>query len=134
MNPKAWWILFLAVGVTACAGIPREQGGVSALDRYLAYAGDPVDRINYPHRLRGWHPIDREHLYIRTEPTTTYMLTVTGGCIGLMTTHRLGITTQAGRTVVTSGLDEVRVEKDRCRIVEIRPLDIDRMRAEERAD
>lgn len=134
MNPSKLWILLLALGLTACAGVPREEGGGSALDRYMEYAGDPVDRFSYPQRLRGWHPIDREHLYIRTGPTTTYMLTVTGGCIGLMTTHRIGITTNAGRAVVTSGLDDVQLEQDRCRIVEIRPLDIDRMRADERSE
>ena len=134
MKYSAWWVLPIALSVSACAGIPREDGGVSALERYMAYAGDPIDRFSYPQRLRGWHPIDREHLLIRTAPDTTYLLTVEGGCIGLMNTHSIGITTQAGRAIVSSGLDEIRLEQDRCRIVEIRPLDAARMRAEERVE
>ena len=98
----------------------------------MAYAGEPTDRFSYPQRLRGWHPIDREHLYVRTGPTSAYLLTVAGGCIGLNTTHSLGLTNSTGRGVVTSGLDEVRLQQDRCRIMEIRPLDLARMQEDER--
>lgn len=132
MKCTACWILPIALSITACAGVPREDGGMSELDRYMAYTGEPVDRISQPQRLRGWHPIDREHLYVRTDPTSAYLLTVAGGCIGLKTTRSFGITTTTGRGVVTSALDEVRLDQDRCRIMEIRPLDLARMQEDER--
>jgi hypothetical protein len=134
MKYSAWWILSVAALVTACAGVPRDDGDVSALERHMAYAGDPVDRFYFPQRIRGWSPVDREHLLVRTELNKAYLLAVEPGCIGLLNTQSIGLTSQFGRTDVTSGFDEIRLEHDRCRIVEIRPLDYERMRAEQRID
>jgi hypothetical protein len=133
MKHAAWWVLPIAALAGACAGVPRDDSKVSTLEHYLAYAGDPVDRFSYPQRLRGWHPVDREHLYVRTGPGSAYLLTLTGGCVGLQTTLGIGLTSHAGRGIVTSGLDEVIIERDRCRIVAIRPLDYDRMQADKQA-
>jgi len=131
MKHFAWWILTIAALLTACAGIPRDDGELSPLDRYMAYAGDPVDRFNFPQRIRSWSPVDREHLLIRVGPRETYLLAVGGGCIGLQTTRSIGISSRVGSTTVTSGLDEIQLDHDRCRITEIRPVDADRMRADE---
>lgn len=134
MKYSAWWILSVAALGTACAGVPRDDGDVSSLDRHLAYAGEPVDRVYVPQRIRGWSPVDREHLVVRTETDKAYLLAVEPGCIGLQNTRSIGLTSQFGRTDITSGFDEIRLEDDRCRIVEIRPLDYARMREEQRND
>jgi hypothetical protein len=128
-----WWLIPVAVLVAGCA-TPRDVAELSALERHMAYAGAPIDRFSYPQRIRGWSPIDREHLLIHTGPGRSYLLAVAPGCVGLRTTHSIGITSQMGRRVVTSGIDEVRLEQDRCRIIEIRPLDYERMRADGRSE
>jgi hypothetical protein len=132
MRASVWWIIPVAVLVAACAA-PRDEGEPSPLERHMAYAGPPIDRFNYPQRLRGWSPIDREHLLVHTGPGRSYLLAVAPGCIGLHTAHSIGIVSRVGQRAVTSGLDEVRVGQDRCRIVEIRPFDYERMRADGRS-
>lgn len=134
MKYSVWWILPLAALVTACAGVPRDEGELSPLDRHMAYAGDPIDRFSFPDRIRGWSPVDREHLVVRTELDKAYLLAVEPGCVGLQHTHRIGLATTVGRTDITSGLDSVRLDEDQCRIVEIRPLDYARMREEQSAE
>ena len=133
MKHSAWWILPIAALASACAGIPKDDGEVSALDRYLAHAGEPVDRFTFPQRIRGWQAVDREHLLVRVGPREAYLLRTGGPCVGLQNSRRIGLTSQLGRTTVTSGRDEIVLEHDRCRITEIRPLDLDRLRADEQA-
>jgi hypothetical protein len=134
MKHSAWWILSLAALVTACAGVPRDDAAVSPLERYMAYAGEPVDRFTYPQRLRSWRPVDRQHLMVQSGVGRFYLLAVEPGCIGLQQSHRLAFTSNVARSTVSSGFDEIRLERDRCRITEIRPLDYDRMREDERAE
>jgi hypothetical protein len=132
MKLSAWWVLPVIATLAACAGVKRDVAEAEApLDRYQAHAGEPVDRFTYPSRLRGWHAVDREHLVVHTGDTS-YLLQVAGGCVGLQTAHRIGMTTRNARNVVSSGLDEITLEHDRCRIIEIRPLDYPGLRAEQR--
>jgi hypothetical protein len=134
MKLSAWWVLPVIATLAACAGVKRDAAEAEAppLDLYQAHAGAPVDRFHYPLRLRGWHAVDREHLVVRTDTNTAYLLQVAGGCVGLRTAHRIGMTTRSARNVVSSGLDEITLEHDRCRIIEIRPLDYQGFRAERR--
>jgi hypothetical protein len=131
MNPKTLLIASAAILIVACAGVQREDGAQSPLERYMAAAGAPIDRFSYAQRLRGWHPVDREHLFVRTGTNEAYLLTVAAGCDGLKTTHRIGITSRAGRAIATSGLDAIQLERDECRITEIRPLDLAALEASE---
>jgi len=59
MKNLAWWILPIAALASACAGIPKDDGEAPAVERYLAYAGQPVDRFTFPQRIRGWQAVDR---------------------------------------------------------------------------
>jgi hypothetical protein len=133
MKYLACWILPIAALASACAGIPKDDGEAPALARYLAYAGEPVDRFTFPQRIRGWQAVDREHLLVRVGPREAYLLGTGVPCVGLQTSRRIGLTSKVGRTTVTSGRDEIVLEHDRCRITEIRPLDLDRLRADEQA-
>lgn len=133
MKLSAWWVLPVVATLAACAGVKRDAAEAEApLEHYRAHAGEPVDRFSYPLRLRGWHAVDREHLLVRTGTNTAYLLQVAGGCVGLRTAHRIGMTTRSSRNVVSSGVDEITLEHDRCRIIEIRPLDYQGFRAGQR--
>jgi hypothetical protein len=125
-------ILACAALLAACAAVKRDEGPTQ-LEHYLAFAGEPIDRFNYPQRLRSWRPIGRDHLLVVTGTDRGYLLAVTPGCVGLQTSRTIAITTRATTMYVSSGVDEVRVERDRCRIIEIRPVDMARMREVEHA-
>ena len=92
-----------------------------------------MDRFTFPQRIRGWQAVDREHLLVRVGPREAYLLGTGVPCVGLQTSRRIGLTSKVGRITVTSGRDEILLEPDRCRITEIRPLDLDRLRADEQA-
>jgi hypothetical protein len=134
MRYSRWWFVSFAVLVAGGCATPREDAELSALERHIAYAGAPIDRFSYPQRIRGWSPIDREHLLIHTGLGQSYLLAVAPGCVGLRTSHTVALSSRAGQRSITSGIDEVRLEQDRCRIIEIRPLDYERMRADGRAE
>jgi hypothetical protein len=61
-----------------------------------------------------------------------YLLSVRAPCINLQFTQRIGLTSTAG--TVNSGLDSVLVDRERCQITEIRPVDYKKMRADLRKD
>lgn len=133
MNARAWWFVALAFLVTGCAGIPRDEGEASPLDRHLAYAGDPVHSFRYGTRIQGWQLVDRHHLVVWATQGSAYLLSIDRSCMGLGYAHRIELSSRVGFRTVTSGLDDVQFDRERCRIMEIRPLDEARMRAEARA-
>lgn len=133
MYARAWWIVTAAVLVTACAGIPRDDGEVSSLDRHLAYADDPVDNFTYHARIHGWSLVDRHHLVVWAAGNRAYLLSVDRTCMGLSYANRIELSSRVGFRTVTSRLDDVQLDRERCRIMEIRPLDEERMRADARA-
>jgi hypothetical protein len=100
------------------------------LDRYLAYAGAPIDRFTYLGRFDSWRALSQSELVIWTSLNVAYLLTVAQPCIGLQFTSRIGISSTTGS--VERGLDSVLVDRQRCQITEIRPVDYRRMSAERR--
>lgn len=122
---------FIAVALLAgCAGIPqRSDRRPIRPDRFRAYAGEPVHSFNYFGRFDGWQPVGRQQLAVWTGAGDGYLLTVEPPCLDLEYETAIGFTTQVGSTV-TSGLDYVRMNRERCRILEIRPLDYRGLTAE----
>lgn len=115
--------LLLGALLGGCAGIPQQAaGGPIPRDRYEAYAGAPVHSFNYLGRFDGWRPLGRHQLAVWTGSGDGYLLSLEPPCLNLDFSAAISFTTQIAHTV-TSGLDSVRVGRDRCRILEIRPLD-----------
>ncbi|HKT73441.1 MAG TPA: DUF6491 family protein [Steroidobacteraceae bacterium] len=129
---RAW----LAAGIGAivlmgCSGIPRRSDN-ETLQRYQAYAGEPVDRITYLGRYDGWVALGRYDLVVWTTLNDAYLITVLPPCENLPFANRIGLTSTAGQ--VSARFDNVLVRGWKCRIKEIRPVDYKRLRQDMRQD
>lgn len=127
-------ILSMLALLTACSGIPQREGEQETSQRYMAYAGAPVSSFSALGRIDGWRPLTRDTLIVWTGLNDAYLLNVEPSCMGLGFAMRIGITTSVGSSV-QSGFDYVRFRdgyrRERCRILEIRPIDYRRMRQEQ---
>jgi hypothetical protein len=121
----------LAVLVAACSGIPQRKEQQTQ-ERYLQYAGAPIDHFTYLAHYDSWRALARTQLVVWTNMNDAYLLTVREPCINLPFTQRIGLSNTAG--TVNTGLDFVLVDHDRCQITQIRPVDYRKMLADLRKD
>jgi hypothetical protein len=129
---KACVLLVAALLAAGCSGIPRRQRDQEQLDRYLRYAGDPVDHITYLGHYDNWQSVSRYQIVLWTNINDAYLITVRPPCEDLQFAQRIGIT-QTGSTI-SSRFDAVLVKHWRCQIGEIRPIDYLRMKKDQRAE
>jgi hypothetical protein len=122
--------IVISVLLAACTSGPQRVTSDQTLERYLSYAGEPVDRFTAI-RIDSWESLDDQHLVLRTGPNDAYLLTVYATCRDLRHTHAIRVVSQSSRTV--SRFDEIMVGRDTCPIREIRPLDIKQMKADSEA-
>ena len=127
---SVWVTCALALALAACSGIPQHVKDQEVRERYLAYAGAPIDRFTYLGRFDSWSALSQSDLVVWTNFNTAYLLTVAQPCIGLQFTSRIGVSNTSG--TVDRGLDSVLVDRQRCQITEIRPVDYRRMSADRR--
>jgi hypothetical protein len=118
--------------LSACYGIPRQERDHEQLERYLKYAGTPVDQITYLGRYDGWQVLGPYQLVIWTNINDAYLITVSPPCENLQFANRIGLTS-TGRTV-SARLDNVVVGRWKCQITEIRPVDYLRMKQDLRRE
>ena len=116
--------LLAPILLVACASGPTRVTSDQTLERYLSYAGEPVDRFNAI-RIDSWESLDDSHIVLRTGPNDAYLLTVYATCRDLRYTHAIRVVSQSAHTV--SRFDEIAVGRDTCPIREIRPLDVRQM-------
>lgn len=129
---KAVSLLVAALLAAGCSGIPRRERDQEQLDRYLRYAGEPVDRITYLGHYDNWQSVSRYQLVLWTNINDAYLITVRPPCEDLQFAQRIGITQTA--STISSRFDSVLVKHWRCQISEIRPVDYLRMKRDERAE
>ena len=122
-------ILLTAAVLTACSGIPRRESDQKMLARYTSYAGEPVTEFRTYSAYDSWSPIDDHHVLIQTNVNEAYLITVFGPCTNLPFASHLAVTSRFPNTVST-GFDSIRVDRQTCRISEIRPVDYRQMRAD----
>ena len=60
------WILSAALVLSACTGIARREDDQQQLDRYLRYAGAPIDQFTYLGRYDNWQAIGPNQLAVWT--------------------------------------------------------------------
>jgi hypothetical protein len=133
---SAKWItatVIAAVALSACAGIPKRESDKELLARYTSYAGAPVmDFQTYSH-FDSWSSVDDTHVLVQTGPHDAYLLKVIAPCMNLSFATRLALTSRFPHTV-QSGFDSIRVGRETCRIIEIRPVNYRQMRADAKAE
>jgi hypothetical protein len=124
---KRTLVLFAAAATLVAAG--TASAGSRGTD-YAAYAGDPVKEIRY-YQIYNWQRTGKEHLVIWTKPSTAYLLTVPKSCAKLIDTRMTieigGVASIKGR--LQAGSDDVLIGDLHCRINEIRPIDMARLKA-----
>ena len=119
-------VLTAALALGACAGIPQRKSDQEQLERYLQYAGEPVDSVSYLGGYDSWRALGRDQLVIWTGVNDAYLLSVSGGCFDLPFANRIGIKTR-GPTLGRG--DSVIVGRgQRCLITEVRPIDYRKMK------
>ncbi|MFL6603394.1 MAG: DUF6491 family protein [Steroidobacteraceae bacterium] len=135
MKPNYWnavVLLSAALITAACSGIPRRERDQETLDRYLRYAGPPVDHISLLGRYDNWQPVSRYQVVLWTGINDAYLITVASPCENLQFAQRVGITQTAN--TISSKFDAVLVKGWRCQITEIRPIDYKRLRQDLREE
>ena len=119
-------LLFAALaGLAACAtSVPRRPAAPAL--KYADYAGPVIDEFHY-FRLDGWEGVSRTELVVWTGLQEAYLLKVWESCEDLNFAIGIGLTSRFNRV---SRMDSVKVGRDRCPIMEIRRIDVARMKAD----
>jgi hypothetical protein len=128
------WLLPAIALLAACAsnsGIPLNQRDSAQRDRYLDYAGPPVDHFTYLGRYDGWQPLGRYEAVLFTNPSDAYLISVYPPCEDLSFANHIALTSTAN--TVYQRFDFVRVHGAKCMIKEIRPINYQQMKADTRA-
>jgi len=127
------WLLPAFVLLTACSGIPLKERQDAQRSRYEAYAGAPVDQFTWLGRYDSWQPIGTNELVVWTTPFQAYLIKVAPPCDNLNFVNRIGLTSTG--STVSARFDFVKVGHHwRCPIQEIRPIDYQRMLADQRKE
>ena len=125
---KFLFALFSLVAVSACSsGLLKSDG--PRLD-YNNYAGEPVSDIVVMRGIDSWTPVSRDQLIIWTGINEAYLLRVWDSCPDLMFANSIRVT-QTGYTI--NKFEKVVAGRDRCPILEIRPLDVKQLKADRKA-
>jgi hypothetical protein len=130
-RPSRWLWLAISLTLVSCASVAqRAVKDQEERDRYVRYAGAPIEQFTYLGRFDSWNALSRSELVVFTTINDAYLLKVWQPCIGLPFVNRVGVTSTSG--TVNRGLDSVLVDGQRCPIEEIRPVDYRRMLADRR--
>ena len=124
-------ILVVATALlSACAstGLPEA----TRLALVEAHAGAPVNQIRYSNPM-GWSRVDAQHVLLDMRPRETWLLTLTGGCLD-WGGGSPGLLVQSQTGFLLGKFDSVQLVGSpvSCRINEIRPVDMQAVRAAEK--
>jgi hypothetical protein len=131
MNRRLAAASIAAVLIAACASVGPSERRAERLAEFLRYAGEPVPEIR-SFRMDRWELVGPNEVVLWTRVSEAYLVTVQEHCPDLEWAQRIAITTSAVNSVMAR-FDSIVFSRIPCRIVEIRPIDYRRMRADERA-
>lgn len=115
---------FFAIAIVPAQAqtVERQQ---EALDAYLPYAGEPVDRFQFLNLIQ-WELVGRDKVIVWPRLNQAFLITVDMPCMDLEWAKSIALTSSARS--VSARFDSVKTGKDTCRINEIRPIDIKKYR------
>jgi hypothetical protein len=113
------WISLAAALLGACSGMARHESQPS-LERYLQYAGPPIQRFSYRNSYDGWQVV-ADHTLAVFVANDAYLLSVVPPCAQLQ--YALDIRLSSATPGNVSRFDYVEFDKQRCLIDEIRQID-----------
>ena len=122
----------LAGTVAACSSVPYAQRQQQRQAAYLAAAGAPVKSFHF-FNMWSCEPLSDSELAVFTEPSRAWLLDLDGHCQNLQFTPAIGLTSNAGE--VSTRFDKVLTGRRYipCTIMQIRPIDVKRLRIEQEA-
>lgn len=127
MNHRILLAATLSLTLGACAGMGTKS------QNYADYAGSPVQEISYTN-LYNWQRTGDKTIAIWTKPSTAYLLTLKNNCDALAGQVKIeigGVDQMGGK--LHAGGDDVVVGGVRCRITQIQPLDLQKMKSDREA-
>lgn len=95
------------------------------LERYTPYLGEPVAGFTF-WDLHKWKPAGPEKVIVWPTIKTAFLVTVEKPCPRLEWARGIGLGSQQSHQVQVR-IDHVQVGSQRCRIEEIRPVDLEAM-------
>ena len=122
--------LLLASGCATSLPGPAERMA-KRLAEVERHAGAPVEQFHFWDMDR-WETLGRFAIAVWTNPNEAYLITVRPPCAGLDFADAVGVTSTGRR--VSQQFDFVTFEHQRCRIAQIRPVDVKGLKAERRAN
>ena len=122
--------LLLASGCATSLPGPAERTA-KRLDEVERHAGAPIEEFHF-WQMDRWESLGPFAIAVWTNPNEAYLITVRPPCAGLDFADAVGVSSTGRR--VSRSFDFVTFEHQRCRIAEIRPVDIKALKAERRAN
>ncbi len=131
-KPGLLIVLALVGALAACSSVPYAQRQQQREAAYAAAAGAPVRSFHF-FNLWSWEPLSDSRVAIYTRPNQAWLLDLDGHCQNLEFTSAIGITSNTGEVSVR--FDKVLTGRRYlpCTIMQIRPVDVKRLRIEQEA-
>ena len=122
--------LLLANGCASSLPGPAERAE-KRLGEVERHAGSPVEEFHF-WQMDRWEGLGPAAIAVWTNPNEAYLIQVRKPCAGLDFADSVGVTSTGRR--VSQSFDFVTFGHQRCRIDEIRPIDVKGLKAERRAN
>ncbi|HRQ64599.1 MAG TPA: DUF6491 family protein [Xanthomonadaceae bacterium] len=122
-------LLAMTIAVAVVAGCATKPARHAEAQAYFKHMGEPVEDVR-AFRLTDWRPLDRYHLVVWRSVNEAFVIRVQEPCTNIDFARSVAVEFQA--PVLRSRFDFVRIDGDRCRIEEIRPVDYRLVRQEMR--
>ena len=119
----------LSIMLTVLSGLAQadtREYEKQELARFERYAGEPIEQFPM-FELWEWQVVGPTQLVVWSTIKDAYLLRVDRACNNLQWTHGLSVTQQM-RQKVSQKFDFVVFRNERCKIIEIRPIDYQAMR------
>jgi len=83
-------------------------------------AGEPVTSIPTADSIRGFEPLDNEHVMVSLADRQQYLMTLNRQCVGLRWAEHIGVST--ADNTIWAGFDRLTADGQSCQIREIHRL------------
>jgi hypothetical protein len=120
----------LAAPLLASCSTSRERMAAE-LSEVQRHAGDPVNSLQF-FRMDRFEILGRDSIVLWTRPNQAWLIEVDEPCFGLDFATSVGVTSNMNRVYRNS--DFVVFKDQRCRIDQIRPIDVKALKAERRGE
>ena len=123
----------LVLATTLVAALAATAGATAKSQNYADYAGDPIAQVSYS-KLYNWQRTGNKSIAVWTKPSTAYLLTLKNNCDALAGQVKIDIGDVDGiGGKLQAGADDIVVGGVRCRITQIQPIDLQKMKADRKA-